>query len=106
MALYRQNGSIALPAPQTLKGAPRIETEFNETVGQRGDLTLADLSQVLSISKAGISEQSSIHVEFLSDQIALKFTMRVDCKPWEDTPLTPYKGSNLQSAFTVLEERV
>ena len=105
IALYRTGDQIAQAAPQSLKGAARVETEFNETLGDQGDIALADLSQVLSISAAGITEESSIHVEFLTDQTAIKFTERVDCQPWEDTPITPYKGTNTQSAFIVLEAR-
>lgn len=82
-----------------------METEFNSTVGTVGDILLADLSQVLSITKGGVSQMASTHVEFLSDQTALKFTMRLDARPWDDTPLTPYKGSATQSAFVCLETR-
>lgn len=105
VALYRPTNGIAGAAPQTLKGLSRVETEFNATLGDQGDLLLADLSKVLSISKGGVSQQSSMHVAFLTDQMAIKFTMRVDARPWEDTPLTPYKGSATQSAFVALDAR-
>lgn len=105
LPLYRQNNQIAQDAPQTLKGVRRQVTEFQETLGTMGDIVLADLGQVLSISKGGISQEASIHVKFLSDQVALKFTMRVDCRPWEDTPTTPYKGNTTQSCFVGLETR-
>jgi hypothetical protein len=36
---------------------------------------------------------------------AYKFTVRVDARPMDATPITPYKGSNTQSAFVVLETR-
>lgn len=105
IALYRQGGSIAAAAPQGLKGAPRAETEFNPTVGDQGDLLLADFSKMLSISKGGLTQMASMHVAFLTDQTALRFTMRVDARPWEDAPLTPYKGSATQSAFVALDAR-
>ena len=105
VALYRPANGIAGAAPQALKGLGRVETEFNATLGDQGDLVLADLSKILSISKGGVSQQSSMHVAFLTDQMAIKFTMRVDARPWEDTPLTPYKGSATQSAFVALDAR-
>jgi HK97 family phage major capsid protein len=105
VTLYRPANGIAGAAAQTLKGLPRVETEFNPTLGDQGDLILADLSKVLSISKGGISQQASMHVAFLTDQMAIKFTMRCDARPWEDTPLTPYKGSATQSAFVALDAR-
>ena len=103
--LYRQGNSIANPAPQTLKGARRTETEFNATVGDQGDIALCDFGQYLTISKGGISQDASIHVEFLTDQTAIRFIMRVDGRPWEDTAITPYKGTNTQSAYIVLDDR-
>lgn len=103
--LYRPANGLAAAVPTTLKGLPRVETEFNPTLGDQGDIILADLSKVLSISKGGISQQSSMHVAFLTDQMAIKFTMRCDARPWEDSPLTPYKGSATQSAFVALDAR-
>lgn len=103
--LYRPQGNISTAPFQSIKGARRNETEFNETCGTEGDLTLADLSKYITISNGGIRQESSIHVEFLTDQKALRFIMRVDGKPWEDTPLEPFKGSNLQSATIVCQTR-
>lgn len=105
IALYRPSNGLAGIMPQLLKTAPRVETEFNATCGTVGDLLLADFSQVLSIAKGGVSQMASTHVEFLTDQTALKFTMRLDARPWDDTALTPYKGSATQSAFVCLETR-
>lgn len=106
IALYRPADGLASAAPQGLKGLMRKETEFNATVGTQGDLLLCDLGHVLSISKSsGVSQEQSIHVEFLTDQTALRFIMRVDARPWEDTPVTPYKGTNTQSAFIALDTR-
>lgn len=103
--LNRPPGGISAAPFQTLMGVPRIDTEFNATLGTQGDIVLADLGQVLSIVKGGIAQAVSIHVEFLTDQVALRFTMRVDMRPWEDTPITPFKGSNTQSAFVTLADR-
>jgi len=104
--LYRPDQSIAGAAPQSLLGIPRVETEFQQTLGTTGDILLADLGHVISISKSsGISQEQSIHVEFLTDQNVIRFIMRVDARPWEDTAITPFKGSNTQSAFIVTETR-
>lgn len=103
--LYRGPNGIAEGAPQVLKGAPRVETEFNATLGTVGDLILADLSQYITITKGGIAQAISPHVEFLTDQLALKFTMRMNGRPWMTAPVTPYKGSNTQSPFIGVETR-
>jgi len=68
-------------------------------------LMLVDMSQMLSIAKGGIEQAISMHVEFLTDQLALRFTMRLGAKPWENSAITPYKGSTLQSSNVALQTR-
>ncbi len=89
----------------TLGGRPITPIEFCPTLGAVGDLLLADLSQIISISKGGIEQAVSMHVEFLSDQTALRFTLRMNACPWENSPLTPYQGSNTQSSFVTIAAR-
>jgi HK97 family phage major capsid protein len=89
----------------TLGGRPLKPIEFAGTLGSQGDICLADLSQVLSISKGGINQATSMHVEFLTDQLALRFTMRMNAIPWENSPITPFKGSNTQSSFVAVAAR-
>ena len=89
----------------SLGGRPLKPIEFAGTLGSQGDITLADLSQVLSISKGGIAQAVSMHIEFLTDQLALRFTMRMNATPWENSPITPYKGTNTQSSFVCLAPR-
>jgi HK97 family phage major capsid protein len=88
-----------------LGGRPVKPIEFAGTLGDQGDIVLADLSQVLSISKGGINQATSMHVEFLTDQLALRFTMRMNATPWENSPITPFKGTNTQSSFVTLAAR-
>lgn len=105
VVLNRPNGGISAAPTQGLKGAPRVDTEFNATLGTVGDIVLADLGQYITISKGGIVQAASIHVQFLTDQMALRFTMRVDGRPAWVSPITPYKGSNTQSFFLDLATR-
>jgi HK97 family phage major capsid protein len=89
----------------SLLGRPVIPTEFNSTLGAKGDIVLADLGKYLSISKGGITEDTSVHVEWLRDQVAYKFTVRVDGRCADDKAITPYQGTNTQSAFISLDSR-
>lgn len=89
----------------SLGGRPLKPIEFAGTLGSQGDITLADMSQVLSISKGGIAQAVSMHVEFLTDQLALRFTMRMNATPWENSPITPFRGTNTQSSFVCLAAR-
>ena len=103
--VYNPPGGLSAAPYATLKGAPVVDTEFNATLGTVGDLLLADLSQYITINKGGITQAVSTEVEFLTDQTALKFTMRMNGRPWETTPTTPYKGSNTQASFLGIETR-
>lgn len=89
----------------TIKSRPLEFTEFNATLGTQGDVILADLGQVLSISKGGVSQAVSMHLEFLTDQLALRFIMRYNATPWETAALTPFKGTNTQASFLTLDTR-
>jgi HK97 family phage major capsid protein len=102
---YLPPGGLSAAPYGTLKGRPLQPTEFNATLGTQGDLVLADLKQLLSITKGGIEQAVSMHVEFLTDQTALRFIMRADARPWENAPLTPFKGTNTQSSFVALDTR-
>ena len=47
-----------------------------------------------------------MHVQFLTDQMAYRFTRRVDGLPTWQSALTPYKGTgNTMSPFITLEAR-
>lgn len=107
-----QNGVVYLPpgglssAPYaTLMGAPVIPTEFNAALGAPGDIVLANLNNYLTISKGGVQEVSSSHVEFLREQTAIKFTFRIDGRPMYDAPTVPKNSANAQSDFIVLAAR-
>jgi HK97 family phage major capsid protein len=104
--VYLPPGGASVAPYGTLKGRPMLPTEFNATLGTQGDLILADMKQILSISKGGVAQAVSMHVQFLTEQTALRFTMRLNAGPWESSVITPYKGgSNTQSNFVTLDAR-
>lgn len=106
VVVYMPPGGLSSAPYATLQGRPILATEFNSTLGTQGDLIKADLGQILSISKGGIMSAASIHLEFLTDQLALRFIMRLNAQPWESAPITPYKGTaNTQSNFVTLDTR-
>lgn len=102
---YMPPGGLSSAPYATLMGRPIFPTEFNPTLGDQGDILAADLGQMVSISKGGIAQAVSIHVEFLTDQTALRFVMRLNAGPWEAAPITPYKGTATQSSAVALEAR-
>ena len=94
--------------PETLFGAPIIETPHCKTLGTVGDIILSDLTQYLTATKAGgntVKSASSIHVKFTTDEIAFRFTFRGDGQPWWSSAVTPKNGTNTVSPFVVLAAR-
>lgn len=92
---------------QTLLGRPIFFSEHNNTLGDKGDITLADWSQYLVGEKNGgqIRTASSIHLKFVSDQTAFRFIVRMDGKPWEKTSLRPKHSTKTLSSFVTLAAR-
>ena len=75
------------------------------TVGTVGDISFCDWRQYKTIDKGGMESASSIHVEFLTDQMVFRFIMRLEGQPKRNKTLTPFKGSNTQSSFITLATR-
>ena len=105
-ALEPKMVSYGVDGLMRIKGRPVIETEFNDTLGQVGDILLADMSQYLFWEKQGVQAASSIHVQFVSDETVFRFIYRCDGQPAIAAPLTPYKGtSNTVSPFVAIAIR-
>jgi HK97 family phage major capsid protein len=112
--LYMAVGTAGIPANfvtldaqgvTRIKGAPVVVTEFSG-LGDLGDILLADWSQYKLATIGGVSAASSMHVQFLTDQMCYRFTRRVDGLPTWQSALTPYKGTaNTMSPFITLEAR-
>lgn len=105
IATYMPPGGLSSAPYGSLMGAPVVEVEWASTLGTVGDISLVDLSQYVTISNGGPQTLNSLHVYFLSDQEAIRTTWRVDGAPWQASALTPYSGTNTQSAFVLLESR-
>ena len=88
-----------------LYGKPLIAVETAETLGTAGDLVLADLNQYFLVEKEGLQTATSMHVEFLTDQMTFRWTMEINGQPKYNEKITPKKGSNTYSAFVALQTR-
>jgi HK97 family phage major capsid protein len=89
----------------TFFGRPIIPVEYLSTMGTLADIVVIDPTQYQVIDKGGIQEASSMHVQFLTDEMVYRFTYRVDGAPLWAAPLTPYKGSATVSPFVGVETR-
>ncbi len=91
-------------APPTLLGLPVYFSEFASSVGDVGDLILANWREYLEGELQGLQSAESVHVRFLNNERAFRVTMRNDGRCWWRSALTPKYGSTL-SPFVVLEAR-
>lgn len=101
---YMPPGGLSGKPYATLMGAPVVETEWNATLGTVGDVILADMSQMVSISKTMEAAQS-MHLYFDTDETAFRVTFRLDAQPWWASALTPFRGTATQSCFVTLATR-
>lgn len=95
-----QNGGVG-----SLAGFPVIWSEASPTVGDAGDLLLADPTAYLLADKGGIQAASSIHVRFIYDEQTFRFVYRVDGQPMFSSPVSPFKGSATVSPFVAIAAR-
>ena len=89
----------------TLFGRPVIPVEYCKTLGDEGDIILADWSQYVAIDKGGIEQAVSMHVRFIYDEMTFRFVYRVDGEPMWKSALTPQNGTLTLSPFVTLAER-
>jgi len=105
--LFIPAGQIANAPFGALLGRPIQPIEQASTLGTVGDIVFADFGQYITIDKGGLQADSSIHVQFLTDESTFRFILRNNGQPSPDwaTALTPYKGSATVSPFVALAAR-
>lgn len=103
--VYLPPGGLSQGPFGTLMGRPVIPVEYCETCGTEGDIVLCDWSQYILADKNGVQQATSMHVQFLTDQMAFRIIYRVDGEPTWHKDLTPYKGTNTVSPFVTLATR-
>lgn len=90
----------------TILGRPVIATEATETLGDKGDIIFADMTQYLTAIKGGgVRTDVSIHLFFDADVAAYRFIFRVAGEPWWNSAISKRDGSNTLSWAVTLDER-
>ncbi len=92
-AIFVQSATEALPS--TLMGRPLFYSEYMQSLGTVGDLLLINWSQYLEGTYQPLQSAESIHVRFVNNERAFRFTARNDGAPWWRSALTPRHGSTL-----------
>lgn len=106
--VYMPAGGISGQPYSTLFGRPVLPIEQCATLGDKGDIILADFPNgYILAEKGGMKSDMSLHVRFIYDESVFRFVMRVDGQPVRASALTPYKGGSqyTQSHFITLNAR-
>jgi HK97 family phage major capsid protein len=88
----------------TLAGIPIIPVEYCPVAGLPGDLMCVDFSRYIVAAREA-QTAVSMHVAFLLDEQAFRFTLRVDGAPLDKVPVTPLNGTETQSPFVAIDTR-
>lgn len=106
--VYMPANGLAGQPFDTLFGIPVVECEQAATLGDKGDIILADFPNgYILAEKGGIRSDMSIHVRFIWDEQVFRFILRIDGQPCLASAIVPYKGGAAfnQSHFIALEAR-
>lgn len=103
--IWMPEGGLSASPYQRILGRPIIYTDQMSTLGDKGDIMLADLSQYLLIKKGSVKQDWSMHVEFLTDQMCFRVVFRCNGAPKIDAPIK-FKNTTLtRSPFVTLAAR-
>lgn len=107
-ALYFAPGTFGdVKGPANMLGN-RIRPIINcPALGNSGDIILWDpKSYVIGYKSTGVQKAMSIHVYFLTDEVAYRWTFRMDGRPWRDTTLQAAKSTAAYSAAVTLATKL
>lgn len=98
-------GGLSANPYATLLGRPVVPVEYCSALGTVGDIIFADPTQYTYIEKGGVQQAQSMHVRFLQDEMAFRFTMRCDGQPEWNSVLTAKDGVTTYAPFITLAAR-
>jgi len=104
LPLYQATTNPEIQPFNLILGRPCIPIEQCQVPGTPGDVILADFSRYLLASRENRAD-ISIHVKFLTNEVAFRFVMRIDGAPLDSQPITPFTGTNLTSPFVCIGKR-
>ena len=105
--LYFAPGTFAQsPTNGRLLGAEVVPSMNAQTTGVVGDIIYANMQRyALGYKSQGVNQAMSLHLYFSTDELAYRWTFRVDGRPWRDAPLTAKNGTATYGDFVTLAGR-
>ena len=106
-AFLPNNQPLSSPWEGYIRGKPLLYTEHAKSIGDLGDLVLADMSGYYAVTKqgGGIDFAASIHLFFDYNIQAFRWTFRFGGQPFLAEPVSPANGATTKSHFVALAER-
>lgn len=104
---YMPANGLAGSPYSTLMGRPIIPTQACETLGDAGDIILADMKQYWTgLKSQGVRQDVSIHLWFDYDVTAFRFVFRVGGQCWWSSAISGRDtGTSTMGAFIALAAR-
>lgn len=105
--VYLPSGGVSGSPYASMKGRPVVPIEACSTLGDQGDIILADLTQYWALRKAGQDIRTDVSMHFYFDQsvTAFRFVIRLNGQPAWSQAVSPQFGTNTRSCFVTLDER-
>jgi HK97 family phage major capsid protein len=92
--------------PATIKGENLMETQHCKALGTEGDFILwSPSSYGVIVKSTGIAQAVSMHLRFDYDEMAFRWTYRIDGRPFWDQPYTPVNGTTRSPIVTLSSTR-
>jgi HK97 family phage major capsid protein len=89
----------------TLHGLPIIETEYNDVLGNLGDILLTNLKAYITAQNGPVKSDTSIHFNFDVNKTAFRWVTEADGQTWAENAITDFKGSGTTSPYVTLALR-
>lgn len=105
MPVFLPPGGMSAAPYGTLYGRPVVPIEYAQTLGDNGDIILADLSAYAFGLKGGVGQAMSIHLKFDYMETAFRWNFACDGQPWLASAITPFNSTDTLSPFVALAER-
>jgi HK97 family phage major capsid protein len=104
--VYLPPGGVSGSPYASLKNRPVVPIEACSTLGDQGDIILADMTQYWALTKGqDIRTDVSMHLYFDQGLQAFRFTFRVNGQPAWGKSIDPQHGSLTRSCFVTLDAR-
>lgn len=100
--IWMPEGGLSDSPYQRILGRPVIYTDNCAALGSKGDIQLDDLSKYTLLKKGGVRQDWSMHVEFLTDQMAFRVILRASGTPDLTQAIKIKNSETKRSAFIAL----